>query len=97
MKTDSFVLRHVGPQANEVEEMIKTIGVSSIDELIYNTIPDDILLKNGLNLPDAMSEFEYMSHIQELADKNTLFKNHYLNSLYLHSHKRYLKLHQFHQ
>lgn len=76
MKTDSFVLRHVGPQQKEVAEMIKTIGVSSIDELIYNTIPDDILLKNGLDLPTAMSEFEYMSHIQELATQNKLYKNY---------------------
>jgi glycine dehydrogenase len=76
MKTDSFVLRHVGPHRNEVNEMIKTIGVSSVDELIDKTIPSDIRLKNNLNLPKAMSEYEYMYHIQELANKNILFKNY---------------------
>jgi len=76
MKTDSFVLRHVGPRENEIHEMIKTIGVSSVDELINKTIPADIRLKNNLDLPKAMSEYEYMSHIQALAGKNKLFKNY---------------------
>jgi glycine dehydrogenase len=56
--------------------MIKTIGVSSVDELINKTIPADIRLKNNLDLPKAMSEYEYMSHIQTLANKNKLFKNY---------------------
>ncbi|SNR62189.1 aminomethyl-transferring glycine dehydrogenase [Lutibacter flavus] len=76
MKTDSFVLRHVGPRENETNEMIKTIGVSSVDELINKTIPTDIRLANELNLPTAMSEYEYMSHIQELSNKNKSFKNY---------------------
>ncbi|MBT8316558.1 MAG: aminomethyl-transferring glycine dehydrogenase [Lutibacter sp.] len=76
MKTDSFVLRHIGPSENEVNEMVKTIGVSSVDELIDKTIPSDIRLTNNLNLPKALSEFEYLSHIQELANKNKLFKNY---------------------
>ncbi|RXP63332.1 glycine dehydrogenase (aminomethyl-transferring) [Lutibacter sp. HS1-25] len=76
MRTDSFVLRHVGPREKGVEEMIKTIGVSSVETLIDQTIPADIRLKNNLNLPIAMSEYEYMSHIQSLAAKNKLFKNY---------------------
>jgi len=39
MKTDSFELRHLGPRDQEVKEMLKTIGVESLDKLIYNTIP----------------------------------------------------------
>jgi len=76
MKTDSFELRHIGPRKNEVDEMLQTIGVASLKELIYNTIPNDILLKKGLDLPEAMSECEYMSHIQDLASKNELFKTY---------------------
>ena len=76
MRTDSFVLRHVGPSESEVNEMVKTIGVSSVDELIDKTIPADIRLAKNLNLPKAMSEYEYMTHIQELATKNKLFKNY---------------------
>ncbi len=76
MQTDSFVLRHLGPNENQVQEMLKTIGVKSLDELIYNTIPDDILLKSNLNLPEAMSENEFASHIQKLGSKNKQFKTY---------------------
>lgn len=76
MRTDSFVLRHLGPNHQEVDEMLKTIGVKSLNELIYNTIPDDILLKNVLNLPEAMSENEFASHIQKLGNKNKQFKSY---------------------
>lgn len=76
MRTDSFVLRHIGPRENEVKEMVATIGVQSLDELIDKTIPADIRLPHELNLPKAMSEFEYLTHIQELANKNKLFKNY---------------------
>jgi len=76
MKTDSFVLRHLGPQENEVKEMIKTIGVTSLDELIDKTVPTDIRLKNELNLPKAISEYEFLKDIQLLSNKNKLFKNY---------------------
>ena len=76
MQTDSFVLRHLGPGNREVVEMLETIGLGSLDELIYNTIPDDILLKRPLNLPEALSENEFASHIQRLGNKNKQFKSY---------------------
>lgn len=76
MKTDSFALRHIGPRRNEIPEMLSAIGVSSLEELIDKTIPTDIHLKSELNLPKAQSEFEYLSHIQNLASKNKVFKNY---------------------
>lgn len=76
MRTDSFVLRHIGPRENEVKEMVAAIGVQSLDELIDKTIPTDIRLAHELNLQKAMSEFEYLSHVQKLANKNKLFKNY---------------------
>jgi glycine dehydrogenase len=76
MRTDSFVLRHLGPNNQEVAEMLETIGVKSLSELIYNTIPDDILLETVLNLPEAMSENEFASHIQKLGNQNKQFKSY---------------------
>ncbi len=76
MQTDSFVLRHIGPNEDQIQEMLKTIGIKSLDELIFNTIPDDIRLKNTLNLPEAMSENEFASHIQTLGNKNKQFKTY---------------------
>jgi glycine dehydrogenase len=76
MQTDSFVLRHLGTRKTEAQEMLKTIGVESMDELIFNTIPDDILLENTLNLPEALNENEFASHIQKLGSKNKLYKTY---------------------
>ena len=76
MQTDSFILRHIGPRDNQVQNMLKTIGVKSLDELISNTIPDDIRLNNTLNLPEAMSENEFAAHIQSLGSKNKQYKTY---------------------
>jgi glycine dehydrogenase len=76
MNTDSFALRHIGPREADLPEMLKTIGVDSIDQLIYESVPDDIILKNPMNLPRALSEQEYLTHIGELANKNKVFKTY---------------------
>ena len=76
MNTNSFQLRHIGPRTSEQETMLKTVGVDSLDQLIYETIPDDIRLKEDLNLPEALSEYEYLNHINQLGNKNKVFKSY---------------------
>ncbi|NQY05474.1 MAG: aminomethyl-transferring glycine dehydrogenase [Flavobacteriaceae bacterium] len=76
MTTDSFALRHIGPSSEEQKQMLKTIGVDTVDQLIFETIPDDIRLQNKLDLAPAMSEYEYLGHIQNLAAKNKVFKSY---------------------
>ena len=76
MKTDSFALRHIGPRENDLQHMFKTIGVESLDQLIYETVPDNIRLKKDLDLDAPMTEYEYLSHIQELGKKNKIFKSY---------------------
>ena len=76
MKTDSFQLRHIGPSPKDRETILKAIGVDSLDQLVYETIPDDIRLKNDLDLPAALSEYEYLNHIQQLSAKNSVFKTY---------------------
>jgi glycine dehydrogenase len=76
MKTDAFALRHIGPNENELQHMLKTIGAESLDQLILETIPEDIRLKNPLNLAAAMTEYEFSNHIAELGNKNKVFKSY---------------------
>lgn len=76
MNTNAFAPRHIGPDENDQNQMLKTIGVDSLDQLIYETIPDDIRLKNGLNLDEPMTEYEYLNHIHELSKKNKVFKSY---------------------
>ena len=76
MKTDVFALRHIGIQGEEQSQMLKTVGVESLDQLILETIPADIRLKKALNLAPAMSEHDYLSHIEALSQKNQVFKSY---------------------
>ncbi len=76
MNTNAFSLRHIGPRDHDQNEMLKTIGLDSIEELIYETVPDDIRLKKELNLDAAMSEYEYLSHINELSKLNKTYKTY---------------------
>ncbi len=76
MRTDAFALRHIGPRETDLQHMFKTIGVETFDQLIFETIPDDIRLKSELNLEPAMTEYEYLTHIQELGKKNKVFKSY---------------------
>lgn len=76
MNTSLFANRHIGPRGENFEEMLSKIGVSSIDELIFETIPDNIRLKKPMQLPEAISEYEYAKHINALGDKNKHFKTY---------------------
>ena len=76
MRTDLFALRHIGVNEENYQQMFKTVEIDNLDQLIYETIPDDIRLKKNLELPAALSENEFLEHIQTLADKNKVFKSY---------------------
>ena len=71
-----FSNRHIGPNEKEIKKMLNKLGLSSVKELIYETIPNDILLKKELKLDDAISEYEFNNLIRSLSKKNKLFKNY---------------------
>ena len=75
MNTSSFALRHIGPRRSDLPEMLSTIGVDSMEQLIFETIPNDIRLEKDLVLDTALSEQEYLEHVNELASKNKVFKS----------------------
>src|SRR5690606_23128913 len=76
MKTDAFALRHIGPRPEDLEHMFKTIGVADMDQLIYEVLPDDIKLKAPLKLDPAMTEYEYLNHIQQLGSLNKSYTSY---------------------
>lgn len=73
---EKFESRHLGPDDQQIEEMLKEIGASSLDELIKQTIPQDILLKKPLDLPKGKSEFEFLNNLKRLASKNKVYKSY---------------------
>ena len=75
MSSDTFASRHIGPRGSDLQRMLQTIGVESFDELIDKTVPSNIRLKSTLNLPMAMGEYEYLSHIRKLGSRNRQFRS----------------------
>jgi len=71
-----FQRRHIGPSASEAEYMLNQIGSSSLDQLIQDTLPTDIIETHLDGIPGAMTEHEYLNHIRELSLKNRVFKNY---------------------
>ncbi|HEY8937581.1 MAG TPA: aminomethyl-transferring glycine dehydrogenase [Cyclobacteriaceae bacterium] len=73
--TEKFETRHIGPDAQQVAEMLKVVKASSVDELIAQTVPASIRLKKALNLPAAQSEFQFLNEFKKLASKNKVYKS----------------------
>ena len=63
MDNKSFSLRHIGTTEDAERQMCEHMNVTSIDQLIYETIPDDIRLTKPMDLPEAMTEYEFSQHI----------------------------------
>ncbi|MBN2774726.1 MAG: aminomethyl-transferring glycine dehydrogenase [Prolixibacteraceae bacterium] len=73
---DKFVNRHIGPRRHEIELMLKKVGVSGLEELIDQTVPENIRLKQPLNLKEGLSERKYYRRILELASKNKVYNTY---------------------
>lgn len=73
---DTFVRRHLGPNAQEVATMLATIGVGSLDELIDATVPAAIRLSRPLQLPGPRAESEVLAELRAMARKNQLYRSY---------------------
>jgi len=76
MNTNSFQNRHIGPSKKEQEKMLSALKIETLDQLIFETVPNDIRLKNELDLAPAMSEYKYLAHSKQLSEKNKVFKSY---------------------
>ena len=76
MHQDEFVLRHIGPRELETNKMLASIEVESLEELLKQTIPEEIRLKSPLSLPKGISENKFLSELQLLSDENKLFETY---------------------
>ncbi|RPI17827.1 MAG: glycine dehydrogenase (aminomethyl-transferring) [Ignavibacteriae bacterium] len=73
--TDKFVNRHIGPNENEVKEMLRAVNADSLDELINQTVPQKIRNKEELDLGEVYSEHKLIFFLRDIADKNKVFKS----------------------
>lgn len=70
-----FQYRHIGPSENDIKEMLSTLEVDSVDELITQTVPDNIRMKRKLDLPIPLNEFQFLNYLKKIASKNKVFKS----------------------
>jgi glycine dehydrogenase len=73
---DSFVDRHIGPDAEQREQMLKFLGFNSMEELIGQTVPKAIRTKRPLALEPAQSEFDAITQLRLLASENKVFRSY---------------------
>ncbi len=73
---DQFKDRHIGPDAREQAEMLRFIGVDSLEELIDQTVPEAIRERAPLDVPEALSEFDFLRMLRELSYENKLFRSY---------------------
>jgi glycine dehydrogenase len=71
----SFVRRHVGPDDNDIKQMLDVVGASSLDEFIDSVVPAQIRTKKPLKLSEPLSEPQALERLKEYASKNQVFRS----------------------
>ena len=70
-----FVSRHIGPRDTDIDEMLKTLGVSDMEAFVSQVVPSDIRLDGLLDLPAARTEYKLWHDLRQIAEKNKLFRS----------------------
>ncbi|GIV36912.1 MAG: glycine dehydrogenase (decarboxylating) [Cyclobacteriaceae bacterium] len=83
--TEKFQTRHIGPDAAQITEMLRTVKAKSLEELINQTVPENIRLQKELNLPAAKTEAQFLNELKNLAAENQIFKS-YIGMGYYNTH-----------
>ncbi len=73
---ERFLNRHIGPDEQQAKEMLSDVGVSSMDQLIDETVPKGIRIGEKLDLDEPMSEYRFLEEFRELAGKNEIFESY---------------------
>ena len=73
---DPFIKRHIGVSDQELAEMLSELGVGSLEELIGEVVPKEVLLQEELKIQKGKDEFSYLKEIREKISKNQKYKNY---------------------
>ena len=64
-----FIKRHIGPSVDEQSKMLQHVGYSSLEDLMKNTVPEKILLKDDLNIDEPLSENDALKKLKSISKK----------------------------
>src|ERR1700759_5134129 len=73
--SDTFVRRHIGPNADEIKQMLRELGLDSLDELVDQTVPAAIRMKKPLNIGEPRAEHELLGELKKMASKNKVMRS----------------------
>ena len=68
-----FIYRHIGPSEEEQQKMLKSVGYKTLDNLMDNTVPEKILLKDDLKIDEPLSENDALKKLKSISKQNTNF------------------------
>ena len=74
-KLGNFTQRHIGPNLDDIQQMLDTLGISNLDDLIDKTVPQAIRFQQELKLPPAQSEYTALAKLKQIADKNQVYRS----------------------
>ena len=72
---DAFQRRHIGPRPEQIQEMLRVLGLSSLEELAKRTVPSSIQLNSALAMAAAETEVEALTRLKKIASKNKVFRS----------------------
>ena len=71
----NFSMRHIGPEEKDQKEMLKTLDLNSLDELVAKTVPDSIRVKNEIKVEEIETETEVLKRLKSIASKNKIYRS----------------------
>ncbi len=74
-KLGNFTQRHIGPNPDDIQQMLDTLGISNLDDLIDKTVPQAIRFQQELKLPPAQSEYAALAKLKQIAAKNQVYRS----------------------
>lgn len=76
LQHDDFIARHIGPNEQEIQEMLRTIGEESLESLTRSTVPENIRFDDALKIGKPTSEVDALELLRNMAQKNKVFKSY---------------------
>jgi len=70
-----FIRRHIGPSEEDQSKMLNELGFKNLDDLISKTVPENILLKEELDIGEPNSEYEALRKLKAISKKNKIYSN----------------------
>ena len=73
---DYFANRHIGPDDASIAEMLKLLGLNSLEALTEKTVPAQIRTTRPLSLPAPRGEFELLNDLKQIAQRNKVHRSY---------------------